>query len=98
MSLEPWYSIEVAAELIPCSRSTLEHILSKYPDEFDSPRYHIAHNVKGNPSLRILTEAECLTVRGMIIKTGNYQGKGGHRHDVMRQDRFGIFLGVSVIG
>ena len=77
MAIEPLYSLDVAAELIPCTRAVLGHLLSKRASEFDPPRYQtmreprkrngVIVDYEGGVPLRMLTETECLKAREMII-------------------------------
>jgi hypothetical protein len=65
VALEPWYSLEVAAELIPVSLNNLNVILHRHAADFP-PRYLTA--VEGDvQTQRILTESECLRIRNMVI-------------------------------
>lgn len=77
MAIEPLYSLEVAAELIPISKDALVHIILRHPEKFDEPLYHtLPENNKGSNIVRMLTERECLVVRDMIIARGR-RGVGG---------------------
>lgn len=79
MALEPLYSLDVAAELIPCTRVVLDHILTRRASEFDPPRYHTQYeprkrngvivDYEGGHPIRMLYESECLKIRDMVIRT-----------------------------
>jgi len=98
--LEPLYSLDVAVELIPCSKIVLEHILSRRASEFDPPLWHTMYHEatgKGNPACRMLRESECLKIRGIILKSG------GPRRTGLKRDRhlltgIGRFLEVDFAG
>lgn len=66
MALEPLFSLEVAAELIPISILTLVDLLDNFPDEFSSPVYHTMTGSSHN--IRMLTESDCLKAREFVIK------------------------------
>lgn len=66
MPLEPLYSLDVAAELIPINRRSLDVILHNYKERFPA-RYHTEMNAEGRPP-RMLTESECLEIRNMVVK------------------------------
>ena len=66
MALEPLYSLDVAAELIPINRRSLDVILKNYKEKFPA-RYHNEANPVGRPP-RMLTESECLEIRNMVVK------------------------------
>lgn len=70
MPLEPLYSLEVAAELIPISLGNLNNLLIKYATKFPA-RYHTVPDDpggRGNKSVRMLYESELLALREIVIK------------------------------
>ena len=76
MALEPLYSIEVAAELIPVRKNTLEVFLHRHKDEFPVRM----HTGEMRASVRMLTESECLKIREMMIRPAT-RGRKGIRRD-----------------
>ena len=82
MSLEPLYSLEVAAELIPCTFDALKHIISRRASELGPPTYHAGGEARyrngklvdysGGHPLRMLTESDCLKIRDMLTR-GNFK-------------------------
>lgn len=97
MALEPLYALEVACELIPCSKDVLKHILSRRAAEFDPPLWHTAYHDgtgKGNSACRMLRESECLKIRNMIIKRGKPRAVGLSRDKTI--SNFGMMLGIHV--
>lgn len=101
MALEPLYSLDVACELIPCSKITLEHFLSRKADQFDQPLWHTMYNAgkaasRAIPAIRMLRESECLKIRNMIIKPGGPRGAGIVRdHSVVKSPQ-AHFLEVQI--
>lgn len=76
MALEPLYTLKVAAELIPWRNpDALRKWLQRHP-EFPA-RYQPRTRTCW---LRMLTESECLRIREMVVKTGNYREirRGSH--------------------
>lgn len=79
MPLEPMYSLDVACELIPITRTALEHILNRNKDEFPLRYYSGAEERRrngrvvdyegGNP-IRMLLESECLRIRERLLRPG----------------------------
>ena len=64
MALEPLYSIDVAAELIPVRKNTLEVFLHRHKEQFPT----LLHTGSVGMPIRMLTESECLKIREMMIR------------------------------
>lgn len=110
MPLEPLYSLEVAAELIPCTLDVLRHILSRNPEKFPA-RFHTQHeprkrngvivDYEGGRALRMLLESECLAIREMVISPirgrlrPRYAAPNGHYRS--EEASFQKFLGIEEI-
>ena len=95
MPLEPLYSLEVAAELIPCPYNTLVQLLHKHKEKFGQARFHTQYTNNQGVHVRMLTESECLIVRGMVIQLKN-NGRLGYRKIFSTSGRTG-FLNVTYV-
>ena len=87
MAIEPLYSRDVAAELIPMSASGLDKILARYAEKFP-PRYQM----EGQVGIRVLTESEVLAIRDIVIKNGQPGMKG---RGVKKDPALKLFRGRS---
>lgn len=61
MSIEPMYSMAVAAELIPCSYTYLGFLIHKNKDKLGPPVYH------GDTGQRMFKESEVLILREIML-------------------------------
>ena len=85
MAIEPLYSLEVAAELIPMPVHNLGSFLATHKDEYP-PRFNHAVTLgKGGQAPRMLTETECLKIREAIHSAAR---RGGETRRKMNQERF----------
>lgn len=78
--LDTLYTLDVACEIIPCARHVLLYHLYHLKDQLDPPRYMtlegkprkntsgaiVDHH--GGPTVRMLTERECLLVRERLLR------------------------------
>ncbi len=98
MAIEPLYSLDVAAELIPCTKHVLNHILTRRASELDEPLFHTClDNGPGKQGhlVRMLRESECLKIRDMVIKRGGPHGRGarGERNLTYPNRAMGVQFG-----
>jgi len=63
--IEPIFSLEVAAELIPIDMLSLQWLLDTHAHEFSTPTYHTMAGVPYN--VRMLTESDCLKARELVF-------------------------------
>ncbi len=96
--IEPLYSLDVAAELIPLSKSALCHILFRKSHLFKEPIYHTFHNEKGAAGMvRMLRESEVLQIRNIVIHRWERDEK--RRYTIKKPGRLARFLsGEDYVG
>jgi len=81
--LEPLYTLEVAAELIPLSYQNLLNLLFKYSDRFPARYHHLIDGPNGSGAKRMLLESECQAIRDIVISSDRHSKKLISTHGLM---------------
>lgn len=63
--LEPFYGLEVAAEICGCTKYALEHFLRKYPSEFPKQYHH--DGTEGGRPIIVLMRSQIIEIRKMML-------------------------------